>query len=131
MKLNDELMEDFDYKSGDLETLKRRFFSLYDFVMANSDGATEDLKKLNADESLLDDPDALSDAIQTLEGLALETETDDEREWETLYTGLFDSSPYLKESHYIPKPGEMEDIVKLCIKKKKRIRTDLPDGEKA
>ena len=124
-KFDESIFEEFRYDEGEPEELVRRALVLCDFLVS----AGEDIKEELIDRiSECEDEKEVGRIIDDLAEDAVDADVEDESSWADLYEGLFDSSLLIMESSYIPKEDEIEDLVKECIRKKKRVKIDIQDG---
>ena len=126
--MNEELYEDFNLLTGEPDDLKNRAGVLCWFLAMHGYADQAERIMTNLDDA--ETEDELTDTIQVLIHRVLDVDEKDigDSDWLSLYTGLFNSSPLVQESHYIPKDGEMEKITRECLKQQKRIRIDLEEG---
>jgi len=132
---DEDRFEKYDLLSGNTDLLKQRVYALGGVLLECGKSAK------SAGESIMnrfaesDDPEKLKKAITLLQDLVLANTKDEDdgvfsdNFWTDVYRLLFEESPFLMESFYIPKDGEMAAITRACIKNGMRIKTeDVPEG---
>lgn len=126
-----DLFEPWPLDKGDIEEVINRGLALATFIADHATASErQDAMAIAELVYVSDDQTELTELLKTLKKMLLESEMDetDDKDWEELYTALFDSSPLAYESAYAPKDGEWEALVKKCIEDGVRVNATLPDG---
>ena len=129
MEFRDEEFEPFDYSDGNLQELKMKVLSLFDAIEILKN---KEVKFVDTVVST-DDPETLSNYIKAFAETFLKKTSDNDTEqklpWNDLYMNLFGKSLYSAESSIIPSDrAPIAAIVRYCLKNKKRVKCEVPEG---
>lgn len=124
MMVSEKELEAYDYEKGSIDELKRKVFVLSDYLIIGGEkdkgiSIAMDTDKSKSKSRVLTMLRLACKHILNMSGIR----------WDAVYQALFENSLYSLENHYKPADDkDAEEVVKKCIRDKKRIKSKLPDG---